>query len=164
MYPIELEIKGTTESNTSDSYLDLPLSIGEGRSTSYFHLWQTWRFNFYITNFPFLSSNIPASVAYAMQLSNKGYFKECLKSSLKKFYGRYGDLMKQYAVPLSRMLKIPFISYHNFWPSDLDLEVWPTFQNFNLGHNFWNVRDYAFIFHMCIPCDKTFHTIPLFLT
>ena len=22
----------------------------------------------------------------------------------------------------------PFTSYHNFWPSDLDLEVWPTFQ------------------------------------
>ena len=128
MYPIELEIKGTTESNTSDSYLDLPLSIGRDGQLHTFIYDKRDDFNFYITNFPFLSSNIPASVAYAMQLSNKGYFKECLKSSLKKFYGRYGDLMKQYAVPLSRMLKIPFISYHNFWPSDLDLEVWPTFQ------------------------------------
>ena len=27
-----------------------------------------------------------------------------LKSSLKKFNGRYGDLIKQYEVPLSRML------------------------------------------------------------
>ena len=44
----------------------------------------------------------------AVRLSNKllgkGYVKERLKSSLRKFYGRYGDLMKQYDVPLSRML------------------------------------------------------------
>ena len=88
-------------------------------------------FNFHITNFPFLSSNIPSSPAYgvfisqliryaracssyecfilrAMRLSNKllgqGYVKERLESSLRKFYGRYGDLTKQYEVPLSRML------------------------------------------------------------
>ena len=83
-------------------------------------------FNFHTTNFPFLSSNIPTSPAYvvfisqlirnaracssyvcyilrAMRLSKKlleqGYVKERLKSSLKKFYGRYGDLIKQYEVP-----------------------------------------------------------------
>ena len=43
-----------------------------------------------------------------MRLSNKlleqGYVKERLKSSLRKFYGRYGDLIKQYEVPLSGML------------------------------------------------------------
>ena len=88
-------------------------------------------FNFHITNFPFLSSNIPSSPAYgvfisqliryaracssyecfilrAMRHSNKlfgqGYVKKRLKSSLRKFYGRYGDLTKQYEVPLSRML------------------------------------------------------------
>ena len=81
--------------------------------------------NFHITNFPFLSSNIPTSPAYgvfisqliryaracssyecfiprATRLSNKffeqGYVKERLKSSLRKFYGRYGDLIKQYEV------------------------------------------------------------------
>ena len=45
---------------------------------------------------------------YDMRLSNKllgqGYVKERLKSSLRKFYGRYGDLTKQYEVPLSWML------------------------------------------------------------
>ena len=88
-------------------------------------------FNFHITNLPFLSSNIPSSAAYgvfisqliryaracssyecfilsSMRLSNKllgqGYVKERLKSSLRKFYGHYGDLTKQYDVPLSRML------------------------------------------------------------
>ena len=43
-----------------------------------------------------------------MRLSNKllgqGCVKERLKSSLRKFYGRYGDLTKQYEAPLSRML------------------------------------------------------------
>ena len=30
--------------------------------------------------------------------------KERLRSSLRKFFGWYGDLTKQYEVPLSRML------------------------------------------------------------
>ena len=34
----------------------------------------------------------------------QGYVKERLKSSLRKFYGRYGDLIKQYEVSLSQML------------------------------------------------------------
>ena len=88
-------------------------------------------FNFHITNFPFLSSNIPSSHAYgvfisqliryaracssyecfilrAARLSSKllrqGYVMERLKSSLRKFYGRYGDLIKHYEVSLSQML------------------------------------------------------------
>ena len=87
-------------------------------------------FNFHITNFPFLKSNIPASPAYgvfisqliryakacssyecfilrAVRLSYKllgqGYVMERLKSSLKTFYGRYGDLIKHYEVSLSKM-------------------------------------------------------------
>ena len=42
----------------------------------------------------------------------------------------------------------------------LTLEFDILFKNFNLGHNLWTVRDRAFIFHMCIPCDKTFRIIP----
>ena len=42
------------------------------------------------------------------RLSNKlleqGYVKERLKLSFRKFYGRYGDLIKQYEVSLTRML------------------------------------------------------------
>ena len=33
------------------------------------------------------------------------------------------------------------------------------FKNFNLGHNFLTKSDGAFIFHMCIPCDKVFHMV-----
>ena len=131
MYPPELEIKDTTKSNTSASYLDLLLSIGRDGQLHTSLYDKRDDFNFHITNFPFLSSNIPSSPAYgvfisqliryarasssyecfilrAMRLSNKllgqGYEKERLRSSLRKFYGRYGDLIKQYEAPLSRML------------------------------------------------------------
>ena len=131
MYPVELEIKDTTESNTSASYLDLLLSIGRDGQLHTSIYDKRDDFNFHITNFPFLSSNIPTSPAYgvfisqliryaracssygyfilrATRLSNKllkqGYVKERLKSSLRKFYCRYGNLIKQYEVSLSQML------------------------------------------------------------
>ena len=131
MYPPELEIKDTTESNSSASYLDLLLSIGRGGQLHTSLYDKRGDFNFHITNFPFLSSSIPSSPAYgvfisqliryarasssyecfilrAVRLSSKllgqGYVKERLRSSLRKFYGRYGELIKQYEVPLSRML------------------------------------------------------------
>ena len=33
-------------------------------------------------------------------------------------------------------------------------------KNFNLNHNFQTRSDRAFILHMYIPCDKTFHMVP----
>ena len=66
IYPAELEIKYTTESYISASYLDLLLSIerdGQLRSSLYE---KRDDFNFPITNFPFLSSNIPSSQAYGV--------------------------------------------------------------------------------------------------
>jgi hypothetical protein len=56
----------------------------------------------------------------------------------------------------------PFYWYQHFWPCDLDLEVWPTFQN--IGNIFWMASDRAFIFYMCVPYDKTFLLVPTFLT
>ena len=37
-------------------------------------------------------------------LVKQGYLLERLKSSFRKFYGRYGDLVQQYEVSLSQML------------------------------------------------------------
>ena len=66
MYPVELEIKDTTESNTSVPYLDLLLSIGRDGQlhTSFYD--ERDNFNFHITNFLFLSSDIQASSAYGV--------------------------------------------------------------------------------------------------
>ena len=72
MHPAELEIKETTESNTSAFYLDLLLSIesdGQLRTSLYD---KRDDFNFHITNFPFPSSNIPSSPAYGV-LSQSSY-------------------------------------------------------------------------------------------
>ena len=146
MYPPELEIKDTTESNTSASYLDLLLSIGRDGQlhTSLYDKRDDFNFHitFHITNFPFLSSNIQSSLAYgvfisqiirfpracssyecfilrAVRLSNKllgqGYVKERLRSSVTKFYGRYRGLIKQYEVPLSRMLHDILDNDHLQW-------------------------------------------------
>ena len=35
---------------------------------------------------------------HSCKLLREGHVKECLKSSLRKFYGRYGDLIKHYEV------------------------------------------------------------------
>ena len=66
MYPVELEIKDTTESNTSASYLDLLLSIGRDGQLHTSIYDKRGDFNFHITNYPFLSSNIPTSPAYGV--------------------------------------------------------------------------------------------------
>ena len=58
----------------------------------------------------------------------------------------------------------PFCGYHYFLPCDLDLGVWPIFENFNLANNVWTVSARALIFHVSIPCDKTFPWVPLFFT
>ena len=133
MYPTVLEIKDTTESNIPASYLDLLLSIirdGQLHPSLYD---KRNDFNFHITNFPFLSSNIPSSPAYgvfisqliryaracsssecfilrAVRLSNKlgqGYVKEHLRSSQRKFYGRYGILSNNMRSPL------PNVTWHS---------------------------------------------------
>ena len=88
-------------------------------------------FNFAIVNFPFLCSNIPLSPAYGVYISQliryaracfeyedfskrgrlltnklmlQGYNESRLKSSYRKFYGRYNDLVCDYKLPLAHML------------------------------------------------------------
>ena len=70
MYTAELEIKDTTESTTSASYLDLLLSIGRDGQLHTSIYDKRDDFNFHITNFPFLSSNIPSSPAYGVFISH----------------------------------------------------------------------------------------------
>ena len=157
MYPAELEVKDTTESTTSASYLDLLLWIwrdGQFHTSIYD---KRDDFNFHITNFPFLSSNIPSSPAYgvfisqlirysracssyecfilrARRLSSKllkrGYLQERLKSSFRKFYGRYGDLIQLYEVSLSRMLNDILILDQQWLPNQSDFPPisWPWYR------------------------------------
>ena len=156
-YPAELEIKDTAESTTSASYLDLILSIGRDGQLHTSIYDKRDNFNFHITNFPFLSSNIPSSPAYgvfisqliryaracssyecfvlrARRLSGKllkqVYLVERLKSSFRKFYGRYGDLIEQYGVTLSRMLNDILTLDQQWLPyrSDFPPISWPLYR------------------------------------
>ena len=125
---LEGKYVNTTESNTSASYLDLLLSIGRDGQLRTSLYDKRNDFNFHITNFPFLSissspvygvfisqfiryaracSSYECCILRAARLSSKllgqGHVRERLKSCLRKFYGRYGDLIKHYEVPLSQM-------------------------------------------------------------
>ena len=118
MYNAELEIKDTTESTTSASYLDLQLSIGRDGHLHTSIYDNRDDINFHAKNVPLLSSNIPSPPVYdvcifqliqyaracssyecfiltarrfSSKLLKQGYFLEGLKSSFRKFYGRYGD-------------------------------------------------------------------------
>ena len=69
IYPIELEIKDTTDTNRSASYLDLHIEIdSECRLRTKLYD-KTDDFNFPIVNFPFICSNIPAAPAYGVYIS-----------------------------------------------------------------------------------------------
>ena len=94
MYPAELEIKDTTESTTSASYLDSLLSIGRNGQlyTSIYD--KRDDFNNHLTNFPFLSSNIPSSPAYGVFISQLLRFPR----------GDAGGLSREY------VLRIPSVS------------------------------------------------------
>ena len=65
-------------------------------------------FFFFLKVYKRACSSYECFIQRAVQLSTKllgqGYVKQRLGSSLRKFYGRYGDLIKQYEIPLSRML------------------------------------------------------------
>ena len=66
---IELEIKDTTDTYRSASYLDLHLEIdseGQLRTKLYD---KRDDFNLPIVNFPFICSNIPATPAYGVYIS-----------------------------------------------------------------------------------------------
>jgi len=120
IYPIELEIKDTTDTDRSASYLDLHLKIDSERRLRMKLYDKRDYFNFPIVNFPFICSNIPAEPAYGVYISQLiWYFRTCgsyqyildrgllltrkllnqglllvkLKWSLRKFYGRHHDLV-----------------------------------------------------------------------
>ena len=126
IYTNELEIKDTTDTEKSASYLDLFLYIDNGGRLNSKLYDKRDDFDFPIVNFPFLSSNIPASPAYGVYISqliryaracvqysdflekgqllsqkllSPGYVKPSLQSSLRKFYG----LIDHYGISVSQM-------------------------------------------------------------
>ena len=130
IYPIELEIKDTTDIDNLASYLDLHLEIDSEGWLKTILYDKSDDFNFPIVNYPFKCSKIlaaPACGVYIFQLIrysracgsyqyfldrgllltrkllNQGFFLVKLKSSLRKFYGRHHDLVDHYGISVSQM-------------------------------------------------------------
>ena len=68
-FSLKLKIEDTKESNTCASDLDLFRSIGRGGQLRIFLYDKLDDFNFHVTNFPFLFSNISSSPAYGVFIS-----------------------------------------------------------------------------------------------
>jgi len=127
IYPIELEIKDTTDTDRSASYLDPHLEIdNKDRLRTKLHDIGDG-FNFRIFNVPFICSNIIAAPAYGVYFSqliqysracvsyhdyldrgllltrklrilNQGFLVVKLKSAIRMFYGRHHDLINRYGI------------------------------------------------------------------
>ena len=106
-----------------------------------------WHFCWYRGFCHRTGSDLLLFVFRAARLSSKllgqGYVMERLKSSLRKFYGRYGDLIKHYEVSLSQMLHDilghdriqwhPQLIRHNtnlrtYYRTGLYYQFWPYYQ------------------------------------
>ena len=139
IYPIELEIKDTTDTDRSVSYLDLHLDIdSEGRLRTKLHdftkemisIFPSWTFHSYVATFQqhlhmeYISlswNDILELVGPIRKLLNQGFLVK-LKSSLRKFYGRHHDLVDRFGISVWQ--KWPFTNCGNmlfvlcFWRYD----------------------------------------------
>ena len=131
IYPSELEIKDTTDTRRTASYLDLFLNIDtDGRLHTKIYDKRD-DFNFLIINFQFLSSNIPSahscgvynqllrysracshytefiyrSVLLTQKLLQQSYEEDRLKLTFRKFYGHHHQLVDPYDVSLTKLAK-----------------------------------------------------------
>ena len=96
IYRIDLEIKDTTDTDRSASYLDLHLEIdSEGRLRTKLYDKRD-DFNFPIVNFPFICSNIPAAPAYGV------YISELIRYS--RACGSYQDFLYRGLLLTSKLL------------------------------------------------------------
>jgi hypothetical protein len=85
IYPIELEIKDTTDTDRSVSYLDLHLEVdSEGLYRAKLYDKRD-NFNFPIVNFPFICSNISAAPAYGVYISQLIRYSRACGSYLDSF-------------------------------------------------------------------------------
>ena len=78
IYPIELEIKDTTDTDTSASHLDLRFENDSEEQLRTKLYDKGDDFNFPIGNFPFICSSNPATPAYEVYISQLiRYFRAC---------------------------------------------------------------------------------------
>ena len=90
------------------------------------------------------------------------YCEKFAASSLRTSH--FGTVCDDFLCPRDRRYGgILFLSCLSFCHSII-LSFCPPLWNLNFANNFWTVSARALIFHMNIPCDKTFPWVPLFCT
>ena len=131
IYPPELEVNETTDTASSASFLDVYLEFDDSGQLNT----KIYDSNFKIINFSNMCSNIPASPAYGVYISqliryarassnysdflkrhlhlrnrllDQGYTKIRLIRSLKKFIFRYQDLVEIYSVSAETIISNAF--------------------------------------------------------
>ena len=98
IYPPELEVKETTDKASSASFLDLYLEFDDSGqlSTNIYDKWDD--FNCKIINFPNMCSNIPASPAYGV------YISQLIRYA--RASGNYSDFLKRHFNLRNRLLSM----------------------------------------------------------
>ena len=128
IYPQQLELKRTTETDSRLSYLDLEVNISDRRfTTAVFD--KRDGFNFHTVNFPHMDSNIPSKPAYGVYISQlvrigricdsyksfftrhhqltcrlvkQGFLYDKLVTSFKGFCSRYPEIFSKFAVSIRK--------------------------------------------------------------
>ena len=136
IYPVELEIKETTDDINRSSFLDLLLEYDTESRLRVKIYDKRDDFNFEIVNFPFLCGNIPQSPSYRVYISQlirnarastfyddflircrllttkllkQGYERFKLIAAFKKFYGRHNTLVDKYKISVTHIISDLFL-------------------------------------------------------
>jgi hypothetical protein len=96
IYPPELEIKETTDTASSASFLDLCLEFDDSGQLSTKIYDKRDDFNFKNINFPNMCSNIPASPAYGVYISQLIRYARASRN--------YSDFLKRHPYLRNRLL------------------------------------------------------------
>ena len=135
IYLSQLTVEKANKSDHLADYLDLTFIIDSGGQLSTRLYDKRDDFDFHIVNFPFLSSSIPSGPSYGVHISqliryarccshyqdfrychkclvdrllSQGYRALRLEKSVKKFYGRYQDLIEKYQRSVNVMVNDSF--------------------------------------------------------
>ena len=128
IYPRQLELKRTTETDSRLSYLDLEINISDRRfTTAVFD--KRDNFSFHIVNFPHMDSNIPSKPAYGVYISQlirigricdsyesfytrhhkltcrlvkQGFLFDKLVTTFKSFCSRYPEIFSKFKISIRK--------------------------------------------------------------
>ena len=131
IYPQQLKLKKTTETDSRLSYLDLEVKIEDRKfTTAVFD--KRDDFNFHIVNFPHMDSNIPSKPAYGVYISQlvrigricdnyesfftrhhqltrrlvkQGFLYDKLVSSFKRFCSGYPEIFSKFKISIRKQVE-----------------------------------------------------------